>query len=121
MVELQPELRASGSANPCPALENTPVRFILQHHGSRPGHGPPVDHHVFHYDEEDCDELKAATVYTAALYDEHFGNSRTALGNDQGCAYKKCWERWPFFKKCSQRTKNVAPSPPWLAAYRESP
>jgi len=43
-----------------------------------------IDHHPYFglYGEEDCDELKAAMAYTAALYNEHFGNSRTAPKND---------------------------------------
>ncbi len=46
MVDLQPELRAFGTADRSPALEPGQLRFVFQHHATGAGHGAAVDHHV---------------------------------------------------------------------------
>ncbi|MCY1521988.1 hypothetical protein D9M68_568280 [compost metagenome] len=46
MVDLQPELRPLGAADPGPAPELVQLPVVLQHHAAGAGHGAAVDHDV---------------------------------------------------------------------------
>jgi len=46
MIELHPELRATGPADGCPLTKVFEVSLVFQHHATGAGHGAAVDHHV---------------------------------------------------------------------------
>ncbi|MNO64877.1 hypothetical protein D3C76_556160 [compost metagenome] len=46
VVDLQPELRPTGSTDPGPAPELLQVPVVFQHHAAGARHGAAVDHHV---------------------------------------------------------------------------
>ncbi len=46
MIELHPELRASGPTNSGPLAKAFQVPLIFEHHTTGAGHGAAVDHHV---------------------------------------------------------------------------
>ena len=46
VVELDPELRATGPANGRPLTKTLKVLLVFQDHAAGTGHGTPVDHHV---------------------------------------------------------------------------